>query len=78
MLARLRTAFARGEASDGEGQPDAQLDAVVARQRGIRAAEVQDRLSRQYTDPHSEEAPSPLYGAEVYREGTDPEADPEV
>ena len=62
LLTKIRTAFGAGERSN----PDGRLTGVVARQRGLRAASVQERLSRQQTDEHAEEATPPLYGESAY------------
>ena len=69
FLNKIVTAFSRSPAEE-EGEPDARLGHIVARQRGLVAASVQDRLSRQQSDPHSEEATSPLYQSSVYSSGT--------
>lgn len=63
LLMKIRTALT----GSGEQSPSGdRLDGVVARQRGLRAASVQERLSRQQTDDHSEEATPPLYGESAY------------
>lgn len=74
LLAKIRTALG---AEGVESRQVDRLDNVVARQRGIRAASVQDRLSRQQTDAHQEEATPPLYAQSVYcSSGSDPEPEP--
>ena len=50
-----------------EPQPSSRQEQIVNRQRELAAASVQTRLSRQYTDPPSEEAATPLYDASVYK-----------
>ena len=69
FLSKIVTAFSRPPAEE-EAAPEGRLGGIVARQRGLVAASVQDRLSRQQSDPHSEEATSPLYQSSVYSSGT--------
>ena len=66
FLSKFVTAFSRTEPEAG---PDPRLGSIVARQRGLVAASVQDKLSRQQSDPHSEEATNPLYQSSVYSSG---------
>lgn len=70
FLSRIVTAFSR-PAAEEEAVSDGRLGHIVARQRGLVAASVQDRLSRQQSDPHAEEAANPLYGASVYSSARD-------
>jgi hypothetical protein len=65
FLSKIMGSFSRPQAEE-EAAPDSRLGNIVARQRGLVAASVQERLSRQQTDPHSEEATNPLYSASVY------------
>jgi len=79
LLTKLRGALTRGGESGGidASHSDGRLDHIVARQRGLRAASAQDRLSRQQTDPHEEDAAAPLYDESVYISGGPPsEEDP--
>jgi hypothetical protein len=65
FLSKIMGSFSRAPVEE-EAAPDARLGNIVARQRGLVAASVQERLSRQQSDPHSEEATNPLYKASVY------------
>ena len=77
MLSRIKAAFGRGGDRRGVETPAGErLDNVVARQRGLRGASAQERLSRQQTDPQAEEATAPLYQPSAYsspRSASDPE-----
>ena len=64
MLSRIKARFAVGEGTGASA--DERLANLVARQRGLRAAAVQERLSHQQTDPHSEQPTEALYAASVY------------
>ncbi len=63
MFHRLRSALA---GVLHEPQSEERLESIVARQRALRSADVQARLSEQRTDPRVEDDTAPLYGSSAY------------
>ncbi len=55
LVARIASIWSNG--SDVEPEPQARLEQIVSRQRGLKAAAIQEKLSRQETDPAAEEDP---------------------
>ncbi len=62
LLAPITTFLRKSD----EPEADPRLQQIVRRQRDLKAASIQEKLSRQETDAFVEAAPAPLYDSAAY------------